>query len=161
MIDNMFEQDVDESNYRVYEYHWKSFQRAIQQCKQEMLALGFTKSLEIFNMDDHADIYKLPKQDFLVFSAFSQGVDDKTISYFFYIGVSTFNDMNNERHAKLISYLASRFCSGRAIKVVDDNLNKIGAFNIQNTTRVLPMSKEDLRSLQLISVDCLSTLTLS
>ena len=81
------------------------------------------------------------------------------MSFAWFVGVSTLEDTNNHRLSKMISYLYARFSPGKAIKVVDENLNEVSKLITTNNTQVIAMSRERNRSIQMISVDAKSTST--
>lgn len=130
---------------------------SFQQCVNEMKAKGISTDLEVVNLDDHADIFSLPQKDIITLNGFNSYMDEKTVSFAWFIGVSTLEDANNHRLAKIISYLYARFAPGKAIKVVDDNLQEVSKLITTNNTQVIAMSRERNRSIQMISVDAKST----
>ena len=159
MINDMFEQPFTEDGILLYNYHWTSVQRALQQCCMEIEELGYSKDINLHLVDDYSDATSLPEGDLLLFGSFTQSTEEGNVRYFFSVGVCTTSDKNNARHSKIISYLASRFMGGKAMKVVNENLEKIAALNFTDNTEVHPMVKDEIRGIQMISVDALSTMT--
>lgn len=158
MMQDMFEQPMSENGVLLYNYHWTSVQRALQQCCSEIKELGYSKNIQLYLVDDYSDSYSLPEGDLLLFGMFSQSTNEGNISYFFNVGVCSFSDKNNIRHSKMISYLANRFLPGKAMKIINENLEKVGALNFTDQTQVHPMTKDEIRGIQMISVDALSTM---
>lgn len=154
---DFFDQDVEKTDYELYDLTWRSVLASFQQCVNEMKAKGISTDLEVVNLDDHADIFSLPQKDIITLNGFNSYMDEKTVSFAWFIGVSTLEDANNHRLAKIISYLYARFAPGKAIKVVDDNLQEVSKLITTNNTQVIAMSRERNRSIQMISVDAKST----
>lgn len=157
---DFFDQDVEELDGKIYDLSWRSVLASFQQCVSEMKTKGIAgNDLEVVNLDDHADIFSLPQNDIITLTGFNSYMDEKNVSFAWFVGVSTLNDTNNHRLSKIISYLYARFSPGKAIKVVDENLNEVSKLITTNNTQVIAMSRERNRSIQMISVDAKSTTT--
>ena len=154
---DMFDQDCDQKQMNLYDIHWRSVLRSFQQCVQEIKELGLSENIEVINLDDHANIYDLPEKDCIMLSGFNSYTDEKTIGFGWFVGVSTFSDATGHRLSKIISYLFSRYYPGRAIRIVDENLNVVAKLITTNGTEVMPISAEKNRAIQFVSVMALST----
>lgn len=158
---DVFDQNINNNEIMIYYSAWASVLCGFQQCVREMKELGYSDNLEIVNLDSHASIFDLPNNDIIVLNGFNSSIDEKNVSFGWFIGVSTFNDINNHRLAKIISYLYARFNPGKSIKVFDDEGNETSKLILTNDTHIVPMSKEKNRSMQMISVEAMSTSTIA
>lgn len=157
---DVFDQPLDLNQIEIYNNNWQSVFMAFQQCVREIKELGICDdSLRIVNLDNHSNIYDLPECDCIMLEGFNSFIDEKKIGFGFFVGASTYNDENNHRLSKIISYLYFRFYPGKSILAVDSDGNEIGKLITTEGTEVIPMSKEKNRSVQFVSVTTLSTST--
>lgn len=157
---DVFDQPLDLNQIEVYNNNWQSVIMAFQQCVRELKTLGICdESLKIVNLDNHSNIYDLPECDCIMLEGFNSFIDEKKIGFAFFVGATTYNDENNHRLSRIISYLYARFQPGRSILVVDENAKEIGKLITTDGTEVVPMSKEKNRAVQFVSVSTLSTST--
>lgn len=155
---DFFDQDITKQDADIYDLAWRSVLGSFQQCVAEMKQLGYARDdLQVVNLDDHSDIFSLPQTDIITLTGFNSYMDEKTVSFAWFVGVSTLEDTNNHRLSKMISYLYARFSPGKAIKVVDNELKEVSKLITTNNTQVIAMSRERNRSIQMISVDAKST----
>lgn len=160
---NLFMQKPNDDDSDVYYSHWQSVIAGFQQCVREMKHNGLMGNDGlVLNFDDFVDIKDYPMVDCVVLRSFASDSDnDGSLRFSFNIGVSTYNDVNNHRLGKMISYLYGRYHSGRAQYILDENGERKAVLTFTDDTFVNPMSKAELRSLQFISVVGLSSSTLS
>lgn len=160
-LDNLFLQP-ENKEADLYYCHWQSVIAGFQQCIKEMQELKLIgEDALVMNFDDFADIKDYPMVDCLVLRSFAGTSDQGTLLYSYNIGCSTYNDTNNHRLEKIISYLYGRYHAGKAQYVVDENGERKAVLTSTDDTVVNPMSKAELRSLQFITVTALSTSTLA
>ena len=124
---------------------------ALSQCLVEMK--------EKFLTENHAFQTDVPKTDVVLFNGFSCEEEDKIYSLSFQVGVSMYEDVNLHRHYKALSYLYDRFEVLGSFSLFDENLKKIGNANILDGKLLSPVSKIDIRCVQMFTVDCVSDLT--
>lgn len=161
MEDNLFLQPVNENDGDLYYCHWQSVFAALQQLVDEMHELEISNDIEVFNMDDFADIHELPMKDFMILRHFRFEVDEGSVNVSFNLGISTYSDGNNHRLSELISYVYGRVFPGKAMYVVNKDGLKTATLTFTENTLVNQMSKSEMRSTQFITVTALSTATSS
>ena len=162
MIEDLFMQKSNE-DADVYYSHWQSIIAGFQQCVSEMKQMNIMgKDGLVLNFDDFVDIKDYPMVDCVVLRSFACDLDEEgSLRFSFNLGVSTYNDVNNHRLEKMISYLYGRYHSGRSQYILDEKGERKAVLTFTDDTYVNPMSKAELRSLQFISVTGLSSSTLS
>lgn len=162
MIDDLFMQKPNEDG-DIYYSHWQSVIAGFQQCVREMKEDGLiAEDSLVLNFDDFVDIKDYPMVDCVILRSFACDSDeDGTLAFSFNLGVSTYNDVNNHRLEKIISYLYGRYHGGRSQYILDESGERKAVLTFTDDTVVNPMSKAELRSLQFISVIGLSSSTWS
>lgn len=159
-LNDVFDQNIDEEESMLYYNAWSSVICSFQQCVDELKAKGYSDNLEVINLDSHASVFDLPEKDIITLTGFHSTTDEKIVSFGWFIGVATFNDKNNHRLAKIISYLYARFSAGKALKVFNERGEEVSKLTLTNRTHIVPMSSEKNRSVQMINVDAMSTATI-
>ena len=155
---DFFNQRVDNQN--VIDLVHTSCVGALSQCLREMKDLGLLRSdAEVFLTENHAFQTDVPKTDVLLFNGFSCEEEDKIYHIGFQVGVSMFEDVNLHRHYKALSYLYDRFEILGSFSLFDNNLNKIGNATILDGKLLSPVSRVDIRCIQMFTVDCVCDLT--
>lgn len=147
----------------IYYSHWQSIIAGFQLAATEMKRKGLMgEDGLVLNFDDFVDIKDYPMVDCVILRSFACDSDDSgALRFSFNLGVSTYNDMNNHRLEKIISYLFGRYHSGRSQYILDEVGERKAVLTFTDDTVVNPMSKAELRSLQFITVVGLSSSTLS
>ena len=133
---------------------------ALSQCLSEMKERNLVlPDACVFLTENHAFETDVPKTDVLLFNGFACEEEDKIYNLSFQVGVSMFEDVNLHRHYKALSYLYDRFEVLGSFSLFDENLKKIGNANILDGKLLSPVSKIDIRCVQMFTVDCVSDLT--
>lgn len=133
---------------------------ALSQCLSEMKEKKLVlPDAQVFLTENHAFQTDVPKTDVVLFNGFSCEEEDKIYSLSFQVGVSMYEDVNLHRHYKALSYLYDRFEVLGSFSLFDENLKKIGNANILDGKLLSPVSKIDIRCVQMFTVDCVSDLT--
>ena len=128
---------------------------ALSQCLVEMKEKKLVlPDAQVFLTENHAF-----QTDVVLFNGFSCEEEDKIYSLSFQVGVSMYEDVNLHRHYKALSYLYDRFEVLGSFSLFDENLKKIGNANILDGKLLSPVSKIDIRCVQMFTVDCVSDLT--
>lgn len=160
---DIFLQPVKSDDEDVYYSHWQSVIAGFQQCVRELKDENIlADDAIIMNFDDFVDIKDYPMVDCIILRSFASMMDESgTLAFSFNLGVSTYNDVNNHRLEKIISYLYGRYHANRAQYILDEKGERKAVLTFTEDTLVNPMSKAELRSLQFITVIGLSTATWS
>ena len=125
----------------------------------EIDGLGFS-GYSFVNLDGHAQLTKLPETDLIVMEGFSLVDQEKTLSVICLFGVSTMNDPGLYRHIRVLSMLFDKLKTMQEIPIYHATQNVvIGWMKATSGTQALPITKADVRSIQLIGVELAASLT--
>lgn len=161
MENSLFLQQFNENDSSLYYSHWQSVIAGFQEIITEIKELNISNDIEIFNMDDHADIHEIPMHDFVILQHFFMDVDEGNVNVTFNVGISTYADENNHRLSKLISHLFGRYLPGKSQNILDEDGNVKAVITFTEGVMLNQMSKSEMRSTQFITVTALSTATSS
>lgn len=158
MVMEFFNQRV--KNQNIIDLMHTSCIGSLSQCLLEMKELGLLRDdAEVFLTENHAFETDVPKTDVILFNGFSCEEEGKVYHLSFQVGVSMFEDVNLHRHYKALSYLYDRFEVLGSFSLFDETSKKIGNATILDGKLLAPVSKIDIRCVQMFTVDCVSDLT--
>lgn len=114
----------------------------------------------VLPIEAHADVDEIPPKDLLLFNNFSCITDEKFLRVYFSVGVSIYQDTNAFTHYEAMSYLFSRFKPMTVFRIFSPTLEEIGQATVADSLFLQSMESADTRKVQMMNVECVTTLTL-
>lgn len=115
------------------------------------------------NLDAHAQIDSLPQEHAICIQGYALHINDKMITVFVAIGISTFQDENLVLHTKMMDILTQRLLPESSIPIYSETslVVPISHMIVASPVTIDPTAHTDIRSLQMIMVKAESLLTVT
>ena len=127
------------------------------------LGNGFSPPVPVFvDLDAHANVDTLPKQDFVGMSSYSMTLGNQEAAIFTSFACATWMDDDLMRLTGMVDALVEKLKPGMTVPLWMDNPApgiEPKWMVVADNTMVEPTDKTDLRSMQLVTVRLLSSLS--
>lgn len=145
---------------QLYSTFKKSLIRFANQFGQDVSAHGLVNGLEYVELDAHAQLNELPNKNLIGVSGYTLDIDEQFVSVACGFGVSILDDPQLFQLGQVMDALLDRLLPTRTIPVYHPTTgNKLGQLIVTNGTSVLPVARTDTRTIQFITADFESDLT--